>query len=59
MYQKTVLFGVLIFSIFLTSCEPEAIPQVNSAPIASGVDFMVDDSGNEEVPIDDEKEERK
>lgn len=59
MYQKTVLLGVLIFSIFLTSCEPEVIPRVTSAHVVSEMDFMTEDSGNEEVPIDDEKEERK
>nr|WP_298331996.1 hypothetical protein [uncultured Christiangramia sp.] len=56
MYQKIQLFGLLFFSLLLTSCEPEAIPEMEQPDLNSRLEIHADDSGNEEAPIDDEKE---
>ncbi len=55
MYHRIVLSILFIFSLLLTSCEPETLPQVDESPIQEQLN-PVSDSGNEEAPIDDEKE---
>lgn len=53
MCKKTVLFGLFIFSLICTSCEPEPLPE--NVNLDSKIE-TVGDSGSEEAPIDDEKE---
>ncbi|SDR72345.1 hypothetical protein [Christiangramia echinicola] len=56
MYQKTLLFGLFIFSLFLTSCEPESLPEIEQTHLSSQLELNGDDSGSEDAPIDDDKE---
>ena len=55
MNQRNILFGLFIFSLFLTSCEKEALPAMEEVKVNSDIDIM-SDSGSEEVPIDDKRE---
>lgn len=56
MYQRTLLFGLFIFSLFLTSCEPEALPEMEQTDLSSQLEIRGDESGSEDAPIDDDKE---
>ena len=55
MLRKNILFGLFIFSLFLTSCEKEALPTMEEKQVDSNIKIM-GDSGSEEAPIDDKRE---
>lgn len=55
MRQITYIITFFVGALFLQSCEPEALPVQNNSEINPGP-IVGDDSGNEDVPIDDEKD---